>query len=142
MRYAVAVAALTFGQLLAVQKRLEIGKRRVGRTSWAALGIAAGCFQLPLVFIVVAIKAQQFPVAAIGRVVVVVVVSMMHRQLAQVGMREFAGTTAADPRIDLEGALPIALFALLGVAARVSHQPVEFARVVGIHVVFAVADGS
>jgi len=56
----------------------------------------ASRFQLPLVFVVMAVEAQQLPVAAIGQVVVVVVVPVMNGQLTKVGACEFA---AADPRI-------------------------------------------
>ena len=77
----------------------------------------AGRLQSPLVLVVVAIHAQQFPVAAIRRVVVVIVIAVMDRQLAQIGPREFAGTATADPRIDLERALPVSLLALRGGAS-------------------------
>ena len=67
--------------LFAIQQRFEIRERRMGRAAAVAGGIAASAsrFQLPLVFIVMAIHAQQFPVASIGRVVVVIVVPVMDR---------------------------------------------------------------
>ena len=42
------------------------------------------------VLLVVTIDAQQFPIAAIGRVVAVVVILVVHRQLAQVLAVELA----------------------------------------------------
>jgi hypothetical protein len=36
------------------------------------------------VFIVMAINAEQFPIAAIRRIIVVIVVSMMDRKLAEI----------------------------------------------------------
>src|SRR5258708_6274672 len=102
-------------------------------------GCAAGAgatprrFQLPLVLVVVAVQAEQLPVAAVGRVVVVIVVAVMDGQLAQVGSREFAAAAAADPRIDLERLFPIASFALLGDATSLGQQAVELARIVGFH---------
>ena len=59
-----------------------------------------------------AVQAQQFPVAAIGRVIVVIVVPVMNGQLTKVGVREFAAAATADPRIDLERLLAVALFAV------------------------------
>ena len=75
----------------------------------AVIGIQ---FQLPLVFVVMAVKAQQFPVAAIGRVVVVIMVSVMDGQLTQIGVREFAAAATADPWINLQRLLSISQFVL------------------------------
>jgi hypothetical protein len=52
--------------------------------------------ELPLVFVVVAVQAQQLPVAAVGRVVVMVVVLVVDRQLVHVRVIELAGAAAAD----------------------------------------------
>jgi len=90
-------------------------------------------FQLPLVLVVMAVEAQQFPVAAIGRVVVVIVVAVMNRQLTKVGVCEFAAAAAADPRIDLERLLSVALFAHCGGTARLGHYAVQFVRVFRFH---------
>jgi hypothetical protein len=48
----------------------------MGRDAGTSTGIGtvAGRFPLPLVFVVMVVQAQQFAVAAIGRVVVVIVV--------------------------------------------------------------------
>ena len=40
----------------------------------------ARLIQVALVFVIVAVKAEQFPVATVGRVVVVIVVLVMHGQ--------------------------------------------------------------
>ena len=75
----------------------------MGRDATVASGMVAivGRFQLALVFVVMAVQAQQFPVAAIGRVVMVVVVAVMHRQFAHIGLAEFPPTATADPGVDL-----------------------------------------
>ena len=78
----------------------------------------AARFQLALMLIVVAVQAQELPVAAVGRIVAVIVIAVMDRQLANVGMSEFTGAAAADPGVDLERLLPITLFALLRSAPR------------------------
>ena len=96
-------------------------------------------FELPLVLVVVAVEAQQLPVAAVRRIVVVIVVAVMHGQLAQVRARELARAAAADPRIDLQRLLAIALLALLGCAPRVGDDPVELA---GSPVTMLVVDSS
>ena len=54
-------------------------------------------------FVVMAVKARQFSVAPVGRVVVVIVVPVMNGQLAQVRARKFAAAATADPRIDPPG---------------------------------------
>src|SRR3954467_2891856 len=59
------------------------------------------------VLVLVAIHAQQFPVAAVGRIVVVVAVLRVHGELAQSFAAELARTAAADPRQDLERLLSI-----------------------------------
>ena len=102
------------------------------RAGFAARSIvaAARCFQLSLVFVVVAVQAQQFPVAAVDRIVVVIVVAMMDRQFAQIGAGELAAAAASDPWINFQGPFPIALLARFGTAARVRHYPVELARIV------------
>lgn len=82
-------------------------------------------------FIVVAIHAQQFPVAAIGRVVVVFVVAVVHREFLQIGAGELARATPADPRIHLQRTLAIPFVALLGGAAGFSDDAVELGVIDG-----------
>ena len=72
-----------------------------------------------------AIQAEKLPVASVGWIVVVVVVPVMHRKLLQVLARELARAAAADPRIDLEGLLAVALVALRSAALRLGDQPVQ-----------------
>ena len=70
-------------------------------------------FQFPLMFVVMTVQAQQFPVAAIGWVVVVVVVAVMDGQLVQVAAVEFARATTTDPGIELQGLLSITAQSLI-----------------------------
>ena len=90
-------------------------------TGAASIGSIASRFQLPLVFVVMAVQAQQLPVAAIGRVVVVIVVPVMNGQLAKVGAFELTRAATADPRIDLERLLSVTLFALCSSTACLGH---------------------
>jgi len=107
----------------------------MGRDAAASASIVAIAirFQLPLVFVVMAVEAQQFPVAAIGRIIVVIVVPVMNRQFAQIGVFEFAAAATADPGIDLERLLSITLFAHCSSPAGLSHYAVQFVRVFRFH---------
>src|SRR6266542_6656871 len=104
-------------------------------TARASIAAIARRFQLSLMFVVMAVQTQQFPVAAIGWVVVVIVVPMMNGQLTKVGAREFAAAATADPRVDLECLLSVALFALRRSTAGLGHYAVQFARVFRRHVI-------
>jgi len=68
--------------------------------------------ELPGVLVVVAVQAQQLPVAAVGRIVVVVVVLVVHRELAQARAGELAPAASADPGVELERPLAVAGLAL------------------------------
>ena len=73
-------------------------------------------------FIIMAIKAKQLPVAAVGRVVVVVMVAVVDREHPQLPAAEIAAAAPADMRKQFQGPLAITLFPLLPVAAGVSHH--------------------
>jgi hypothetical protein len=68
--------------------------------------------QVSRVFIVVAVETQQFPIAAVKRIVLVVVILVVDRELAKSLSRELAPAPSTDPREELEGALPIGFFEL------------------------------
>jgi hypothetical protein len=51
------------------------------------------------VLIIVAIGAEVFPVAAIGWIIVVVTVAVMHGQEMEIGLIELAGAFGADPSV-------------------------------------------
>ena len=63
-----------------------------------------------------AVKTEQFPVAAILRIILMVMIFVMDRELPQPLTAEFAPTARTDPRMDLEGFRPIALLPLLPAA--------------------------
>lgn len=58
--------------------------------------------EVPLVFIVVAIDAEQLPVAAVGRIMVVVVVFVVDRQHVHCRAIELPGASTTNPREHLE----------------------------------------
>ena len=62
------------------------------------------------------------PVAAIRRVILVIVIAMMDGKLMQILARELALATAADPRIQFERLLTVGKFALIAVALRVGYN--------------------
>jgi hypothetical protein len=90
-------------------------------------------FQLPLVLVVMAVQTEKLPVAAVRRIVVVIVIAMVNRQLSNIRTRKYSGTAATDPRIDLQRSLTIALGALVSSAPCFGHNPIEPARIGWIH---------
>ena len=81
--------------------------------------------------VLVAVDAEQFPVAAIQRIVVVVVVFVVHGQLAQAHTRKLACASPADPGKQFERALAVSRLALVAVPARFGDHAVE-PRLIGI----------
>src|SRR5262245_29349597 len=72
------------------------------------LGAAAGLVILDAgVLVLVAVDAEEFPVAAVGRIVVVVAILVVDGQLAQALRRKFARAAGADPGQELEGLLAV-----------------------------------
>ena len=85
--------------------------------------------QHPGVLVVVAVDAEQLPVAAVGGIVEVVVVLVMDRELLKLLAGELAAAMRADMRQYLEGLAAIALVPLL---ALVSYLSDELIHLIGI----------
>jgi two-component system, LuxR family, sensor kinase FixL len=85
----------------------------------------ARLIQVALVFVVVAVKAKQFPIVTVGRVVVVIVVLVMHGQQVKRRPVEFPRAAAADPRKQSQRLAPVALLTLLPGTSRVRDDPIE-----------------
>ena len=99
--------------------------------SWLLLAVRRQLFipiliQISRVLIVVAVKTQQFPVAPIGRIVIVVVVFVMDRELTKLLALEFAPAARTYPGINLERLLPITLLSLLEATPGLIDNPVHF----------------
>src|SRR5258706_8610267 len=113
--------------LFFVQLRLQIGEWIVG--CHGSLGAGASSpgrlVRDAGMFVLMAIDAEQLPIAAIERVVVVIVVLVMHRQLAQAHAGEFATTAPANPGIQLERPLSIGGLPFRAIPARLRDHPVE-----------------
>ena len=85
--------------------------------------------QISRVLIVVAVEAQQFPVASVGRIVLVVVVFVMDRELTKPLALEFTSTPRTNPRKNLKRLLPITLFPLLLAAPGLRDNSFHFVLV-------------
>jgi hypothetical protein len=74
------------------------------------------------VFVVVAIEAEEFPVAAVGGVVVMVVVFVVDGEFLESFTFEFAAAACAEMREEFECAFAVAFFAFALFAAHVGHH--------------------
>ena len=63
--------------------------------------------------VVMAVDAEEFPVAAVGRVVVMIVIPVVDRQLAQFPAFEFPGTSGTDMREKFQSLFPVSGLAQL-----------------------------
>ena len=92
----------------------EIGKRVVGDgRSCASIWIFGGqpfSVEGAGMLVVVAVDAQQLPIAAVGRVVFVIMVFVVNRQFAQVFSREITTAFPANPWKQLECLVSIIYF--------------------------------
>lgn len=75
--------------------------------------------------IVVTVNAQQFPIAAIARIVVVIVVPVVHREQMQIRTGEFARAPPADPGVNLERLFAIRILPELAVAPGLGYDPIQ-----------------
>jgi hypothetical protein len=66
--------------------------------------------------IVVTVNARQFPIAAITRIVVVIVVLVMHREQLQIRIGKFECAPPTDPRKYLERVLAMSFLPELPIA--------------------------
>lgn len=80
--------------------------------------------QLTGVLVFMTIDAQELPIAAIGRIVVVIVVTVMHGQLLEVDPIEFPRAPPANPGVDAKRLIPVALLPLRAAAARLGDYAV------------------
>ena len=96
------LALITFWR---IQQMREFSERVVGG-GWSflpvrVLGGQPLGVQVAGVFIVVAVEAQHLPVAAVGWIVIGIMVFVMHCQFAQFFAGKIAAATGADPWQDL-----------------------------------------
>ena len=77
------------------------------------------------VLIVMTVNAEILPIAAIGWIVVVIMILVMYRQFMKVFFIELTATATADPWMNLEGLRPIALFTSVPGPDCIDHSLVE-----------------
>jgi hypothetical protein len=80
---------------------------------------------LPGMLIVVTVETQQFPIAAIGGIIVVIVVTMMDRKLIQIGAGECPPAATTYPGIEFQGPFTVALFTHFPLATCPRYHLVE-----------------
>jgi len=73
-----------------------------------------------------AVHAKQFPVAAVGGIVVVVVVFVMDRQLMKFLTGEFASAPRTNPGKNLERLLTVSIPAALPVVPRLGNEVIHY----------------
>src|SRR5262249_4801146 len=126
LRHRGLYAASESRSLLLFQQRFEVREWAIGRPlAGRARSARARLCEVALVLVLVTVGAQQFPVAAVGRIVVVIVIAMVHLEQAHVREREFPRTAAADPGIHPERKLAIAAGALVARAPCVGYDAVQ-----------------
>jgi hypothetical protein len=81
------------------------------------------------VLIIVTIDAQQLPVAAVRRIVIVVVILVMDCELTKPLACEFAPASCTDRWVHLERSLPIGLLSTLSVAPGLGNDLIQPASV-------------
>ena len=92
---------------------------------WAGQLASPFCgLQLPLVFVVVAVQTEQFPIAAIRWVVVVIVITVVNCQLTQIGACELSSAAATYPWINLQRLLNDSSEPLVSGAPGVGHNSI------------------
>ena len=79
--------------------------------------------EILLVFVVMTVDAEQLPIAAVGRIVVVVVILVMNSQLAQSRALELTSATRANMRKHRQRPLAIAFLPPLHVAMKPLQRP-------------------
>lgn len=121
------------GSSAAFQTTREVGERPVGRVGRTRrldrCPLAPNHVRMTRVLVVVTVHAKQLPVAAVRGIVVVVMIAMVHGELAQIRPRELAPAAPADPRKEPEGLFAIALLPFLADAPRCGNDPIECAGV-------------
>jgi hypothetical protein len=106
-----------------IKQFLQPCKGLVGRGPGRVI-VWSGCpFEhLLLVLVVVAIEAEKLPVAAVGRVIIVVVVLVVDREFAELFAGELPAAAGAQVRVQLERLFPVGLLPLLAVLPRFGNE--------------------
>src|SRR5688572_31970088 len=91
------------GSFLFLQQVTQLFQRpMLGRLRGLGLRPGVPGILVARVLVLVAVDAEHFPIRAVGRVVVMVAVAVMHGELAQTLAVELSRAAGADPREDLQ----------------------------------------
>ena len=82
--------------------------------------------QIPGVLLVMALETQQFPIAAVRWIVVVVVILMMDCKLAQSFACEFTAAPSTDVGENLQRSVPISRQPLPSISSSLGNDLIEF----------------
>ena len=77
---------------------------------------------MPRVFVVVAVEAQQLPVAAVKGIVVMVVILVMDREFTYPLAFKFPSAPGAKPWVHLKRSIPITLLPLFPAAPGIGND--------------------
>lgn len=102
-----------------------MGRRRLRRSYSEAGRVTAHVLGVLLMLLVVAVQAQIFPITAVGRVVVVVMVFVVHGQFVQIAPVELPTAATANPGVDTQRLFPVAVHTLVCPASGLGNDLVE-----------------
>ena len=83
--------------------------------------------QIPGVLLVMTLETQQFPIAAVKWIVVVVVILVMDGKLAKSFARKFAAAPTTDVGKNIQGSVPISRQALPSIPSSLGNDLVQLA---------------
>ena len=116
-----------FCRLLLRHSGLQICERIMRRRRCLLARAAIPCRFIgnPRMLVFVTVNTKQLPVTAIEWIVVVVVVFVVHCELAQTHTGKLTGASAANMWVEFERTLSVRRFALRAVSARFGNNAVE-----------------
>lgn len=99
----------------------------MGRGLGLVLGqaiVATHPVHIALVLVVMTVQTEILPITAVLRVVVVVMILVVDGELAQIDAGKFPTAAGADPGVNTQRLLTIALLPLLGLLPGIGYDPV------------------
>jgi len=85
--------------------------------------------QILRMLLLMTVQAQKLPVAPVRRIVVVIVILVMDRELADPLARKFPPAPCTDPREYLERPFPILFLSSSPAAPRLGNDPIHFVSI-------------
>src|SRR5262245_10892698 len=110
---------------LALQESVEARERPVFGGRLLVASGSTRAIEKPPVLVLVTVGTKQLPVAAIRRIIVMVVVPVVDLEKLHIRAVEFPGASTADPRIHLQSLFSVIPLAPLARAACLCDHPVQ-----------------